>query len=159
MRVALYKRALERAATGEHHWNPRGRDAAANAIPYLIATAIREGVINLDSFDDPHLNDVQTRALMQKIEVAEDVEFTRTYPHDHRTRIVVATGDGRQVQGESGGGDDDLSSRKTQAQIADKFRSLTEAHFGRQRADETLERIWDIENVADVSVIASGFAP
>ena len=151
--VDLYKRAVERAATGEHHWNPKGRDAAANAIPYLIATAMKEGTIGLDSFDEAHLQDAGTHALMQKIKIVENPEFTKTYPADHRTRITVVTGEGKEVAGESGGGEDDLSAPKSQAQIADKFRRLTESSLGRQRGDALLERIWDIEQVTDVGGI------
>lgn len=153
VQVELYKRALERAATGEHHWNPRGRDAAANAIPYLIATALREGGIRLDSFDAAHLAHPDTRALMQKITVGENPEFSKTYPHDHRTRIVVTLADGTQLTGESGGGDDDLSSPKTQAQIEAKFLSLTGEFLGRERAARLLQRLWGLEGLADVADI------
>ncbi len=156
--VELYKRALERAATGEHHWSPKGRDAVANAIPYLIATALREGGIRLDSFDEAHLMNADTRALMQKITFVENPEFTKTYPHDHRTRIVVTLADGRQVTGESGGGDDDLSSPKTQAQIGEKFLSLTGDFLGRERATGLLERLWDLDKMADVADIPRALA-
>lgn len=159
VRVELYKRALERAATGEHHWNPKGRDAAANAIPYLVATAIMDGSIGLDSFDAAHLKNADAQALMRKIEVVENPEFTRTYPHDHRTRITATTGDGRQVVGESGGGGDDLSSRKTRAQIAEKFRKLTAGRLGGPRADAILEDIWNIEGMANVAALTAAFAP
>jgi 2-methylcitrate dehydratase len=157
--VALYKRAVERAATGEHHWSPKGRDAAANAIPYLIATAMMEGSIGLDSFDEAHLKNPDTKDLMRKIKVVENPEFTKTYPADHRTRITVTTGEGREAVGESGGGEDDLSSRKTQAQIADKFRGLTANFLGAQRANAVLERIWRIEDLGNVATLISDFAP
>ena len=122
------------------------------------ATVTWEGGIRLDSFDEAHLMNADTRALMQKITFVENPEFTKTYPHDHRTRIVVTLADGRQVTGESGGGDDDLSSPKTQAQIGEKFLSLTGDFLGRERATGLLERLWDLDKMADVADIPPALA-
>lgn len=96
---------------------------------------------------------------MQKIKIVEYPEFTKTYPADHRTHITVTTGEGRQAVGESGAGDDNLSSRKTQAQIADKFRGLAEKLMGAQRADVVLARIWKIEDLGNFATLISDFAP
>lgn len=152
--VELYKRALERAGSGEHHWHPRSADAAGNSIPYLASVALAEGGVTRRSFDEAHLADANLSGLMHKVRLVENEDFTRAYgrtPVEHRTRITVETTDGAVHVAETGGDADDLSAEKSDGQIEAKFRSLTEPVLGSQRVSSLLDRLWDLENLEDVS--------
>ena len=154
--VELYKKAKMTKGTGQHQWNPDSREAADHSAPYLVAVALMDGTVTLRSFNDQHLWNPALRALMKKIEVIENEEFTKGYerrPVEHRARITVITEDGERFVGESGGDKDDLSMPKSDAQIEEKFRSLTEEFLGDKRAKSVLEQLWHLEDLKDVTMI------
>jgi len=151
IKAELYHRALDRAATGAHHWNPASRDAADHSVPYVIAAALRDGRLTIGSFDDAHLADPVIRSLIACVEVAENEAFTRTYPHDHRTRLTVELADGTSLQAESGGDADDISMPKTDDQVSEKFTALAEPRLGAARTEALLKRLWGLESVDDVA--------
>ena len=159
--VEVYERAKVGMGTGEHHWNPVSRETADHSIPYVTAAALIDGTVTPRQFDDAHRHNPALRALLPKIEVVANDEFTRAYerlPVAHRTRVHVVMRDGERFTGESGGDRGDLSDRKSDAEIAEKFLGLTEEFLGIARASGILERLWTLEKLDDVAVVPRDFA-
>ena len=159
--VEVYERAKVGMGTGEHHWHPDSRETADHSIPYVVAAAMMDGTVTPLSFDAEHLKSPTLRALLPKIEVVANPEFTAAYerlPVEHRTRITAVTRDGTRVVGEAGGDQGDLSDHKDDTVIAAKFRALTEPMLGGERVDAVLERLWNLEIVPDVAAIPPLFA-
>jgi 2-methylcitrate dehydratase len=160
--VEVYERAKTGMGTGEHHWHPDSRETADHSIPYVVAAALMDGTVTPQSFDDKHLGSATLRSLLPRIEVVANAEFTAAYerlPVEHRTRITAVTRDGKRVVGESGGDKGDLSERKSDAQIARKFRALTAEMLGAERADAILDRLWNLDTLQDVTAIPPAFVP
>lgn len=158
--VEVYKKAKDRVGTGEHRWNPDCRETADHSIPYVVGAALMDGTVTPRSFDDAHLENAKLRALIHKIEVVPNEEFTKAYvklPVEHRTRVTVLLDSGERLVGESGGDADDLSSPKTDAQIVDKFKGLTQEFIGGKRVKAILERLWDLDKVENVAIIPPDF--
>ncbi len=159
--VEVYKQAKEGKATGEHHWNPDSRETADHSIPYVTAAALMDGTVTPRQFNDAHLWNPELRGLLQKIEVVANEEFTQAYerlPVAHLTRVTVVTHSGERLVGESGGDKGDLSESKSDAEIANKFRGLTEDFLGAKRVNAILNRLWDLENLHNVAEIPPAFA-
>lgn len=148
-------------AIGEHHWSPDSRETADHSIPYTVAAALMDGKVTPQSFDDAHLRDPGLLALIRKIQVVENHEFTQAYervPVAHRTRITVVTASGERLVGESGGDQgNDLSDRKSDAQIAAKFRELAGELLGAKRVDSILDRLWRLEDLRSVAELPAAF--
>lgn len=158
--VEVYETAKVGMGTGEHHWNPDCRETADHSIPYVVAAALMDGTVTPKQFDDAHLNSPALRALLAKIEVVTNDEYTKAYerlPVEHRTRVSVATSGGERFVGEAGGDKGDLSQPKTDAQITEKFLGVTEEFLGPARAKAILGRLWQLESLADVAEIPIGF--
>jgi 2-methylcitrate dehydratase len=156
IRVDLYKRALVRAATGDHHWHPESRDAAANSIPYLVATTILDGTISLHSFSDEKISWPRTQDLLSKITVHEDGVFTKAYnktPVGHWTRITVRMKDGSVLKAETGDDEDDLSAPRTDAQIDAKFRQLAGSRLQVSALERALSTLWDLDTCSNIAPI------
>jgi 2-methylcitrate dehydratase len=154
--VEVYERAKVGMGTGEHHWNPDSRETADHSIPYVVAASLIDRRLTPASFDDARLWDPRLRALLAKIEVRSDDAFTRAYervPVQHCTRVTVRMRNGERLVGEAGGEKGDLSQPKSDAEIAEKFRGLTEGVLGRKRADAALETLWGLESLADTAQI------
>ncbi len=159
--VAVDKLAKDRLGTGEHRWQPDCREGADHSIPYVVAAALMDGTVTPRSFNDATLWNPELRALMQKIEVVTDDEFTKAYvqlPVKHCARVTVVTNSGERLVGETGGDQDDLSTPRTDAQIAEKFRGLTEDFLGSRQVNAVLERLWQLDNLENVTAIPPAFA-
>ena len=158
--VEVYQKAKERVGTGEHRWNPDTREGADHSIPYVVAATLMDGTVTPRSFNDAHLWNPELRALIHKIEVVENDEFTKAYiklPVEHRTRVTVTMANGDKLSGEAGGAKDELSAPKTDREIVDKFRMLCEEPLGVRQVDVLLEQLWKLDRLDDVSVIPPGF--
>ncbi len=158
--VEIHKNAMESVGSGEHTVNPQSREDADHSIPYLVAVTLLDGKVTLRSFDDTHLSHQGIRALMRKTEVTENDEFTRAYqrvPQQHRSRVTVLTKSGERLVGESGGDNDDLAAPRSDAQIEEKFRELTEDYLGAKRVNAILARLWDVDQMSQVAEIPPMF--
>ena len=143
-----------------HWWNPESREIADHSIPYAVAATLMEGTVTPRSFDDAHLWNPELRALLKKIEVVENKEFTAAYgrlPVQHCSRVTVTTGSGERIVGESGGAHGGLADIWSDAAVADKFRGLTEDFLGAKQANAILDRLWNLEDVKNVAGIPPAF--
>lgn len=158
--VEVYETAKVGMATGEHHWNPDCRETADHSIPYVVAATLMDGTVTPRQFDDAHLRSPDLRALLAKIEVVTNDEFTKAYeklPVEHRTRVSVVTSGGERLVGEAGGDKGDLSQPKSDAQITEKFLGVTEEFLGPGRARAALERLFRLEALDNAARIPNDF--
>jgi 2-methylcitrate dehydratase len=155
--VETYKKAKLTKATGAHQWNPDTHETADHSLPYLIAAALIDGTVTLRSFNDAHLWNPKLRALMQKIEVVENEDYTKAYekrPVEHRTRVTITTMNGSKRIGEAGGDEYDMTTPKSPAQVEAKFRALAEDALGSARVRRVLDALWSLDALDDVRAIA-----
>jgi len=158
--VEVYETAKLGMATGEHHWNPDCRETADHSIPYVVAAALMDGTVTPRQFDDAHLKSPDLRALLARIEVVTNDEFTKAYersPVEHQTRVIVLMRGGERLVGESGGDKGDLSQPKSDAQITEKFLGVTEEFLGPSRALAALDRLFRLEELDSAERIPSDF--
>jgi len=158
--VEVPKYAKDAVGTGDHAWHPRSKEDAEYSAPYLVAATLLDGTVTPRSYNQAHLSNRELRALMQKMEVVENKEFTQAYerlPQEHLTRVTVVTASGERLVGEAGGDQDDMSTPKTDAQIEAKFRGLTEDVLGAKRASAILDRLWHLEEIGNVAEIPPAF--
>ena len=158
--VEVNKRAKELVGTHAHHWDPDTKETADHSAAYLVAATLIDGTLTASSFNDAHLWNPELRALMKKIEVHENAEYTKAYgqkPSVHKARVTVISNSGEKLVGESGAGTDDLSAPKTDAQIEEKFRRLCEDYLGGKQVTAILERLWNLEDMENVAAIARDF--
>jgi 2-methylcitrate dehydratase len=159
--VETYGSAKAGMGTGEHHWNPDSRETADHSIPYVVAAALMDGMVTPRQFDEAHLRDPSLRALLAKVEVVANDEFTRAYeklPVEHHTRVNVVTRGGERYSGEAGGDKGDLAQPKSDGEIAQKFLGTVEPLLGANRARAMLDRLWKLDSLANVAEIPHGFA-
>lgn len=154
--VEVYERAKVGMGTGEHHWNPDSRETADHSIPYVVAAALVDKRVTPKSFADERLWSAELRALLPKIKVVANPEFTVAYervPVEHRTRVTVLLKSGERVTGYAGGAEGDLSQPKSDSDIEEKFRSLTESCLGNDRVGIALSALWKLDSMPQVSEI------
>jgi 2-methylcitrate dehydratase len=81
-------------------WDPHNRETADHSMPYLLARALIDGEIYLDSFAEAKYRDPAALALMQKITMSQGVGFTGNAP----ARTVITKKNGEKKEFNSSGG-------------------------------------------------------
>jgi 2-methylcitrate dehydratase len=133
-------------------WDPRNHETADHSMPYVIARTLIDGEIYLDSFTPEKIMDPAARALMARITVAPDYNFT----YQGEARLTVRTKDGRQLVKETLL---HMATPMTHKEVIDKFnrvcsfRAIPEAQ--RKRA---MDQILNLRKVADFSEVMQTFA-
>lgn len=158
--VETYRVAKANMGTAEHCWDPQSRETADHSIPYVVAVTLFDGRFTLESFSDSRLWNPKLRALMKKIEVTANDDFSKDYeryPQDHRTRVTVRFHDGGVRVGETGGATD-WGAPPGDAQISEKFLALTGPVLGENAAADALARLWDLEDAPSLGEIIEGLA-
>ena len=72
-------------------------------------------------------------------------------PVEHRTRVTVTLQSGEQVSGYAGGEAGDLSKHRSDAEIEEKFHSLTQDALGPEGAKAALTMLWRLDAITDVA--------
>jgi 2-methylcitrate dehydratase len=93
--VEVYQFAWAEIARDPEKWEPTSRETADHSLPYILATVLKHGTITPAHFEPEHLADPWVRALMPRVSVRPNDEFTRRWPAELPCRVTVRTRAGR----------------------------------------------------------------
>jgi 2-methylcitrate dehydratase PrpD len=150
--VATYRIAAEHAETG---WEDFA--SAQLSFPYLMGAALRFRAIRIEHFSDEMRRDPWFDAVSRKLNVTAPPDVDRLYPQLRPARVTVTTARGaftRQA-------DEALGSRIVpldDAGLKAKFLDLVGPVLGGTRAHELAERLWAVEEIADVAPLIEAMA-
>jgi 2-methylcitrate dehydratase len=97
--VETYRFAVEFTGNDPEKWDPKTRETADHSMPFLLAAALIDGEITMDTFTLARVRDESLRPLMKRISLVESKDFTDRYPKHITTRIRVYLRDGTTVEG------------------------------------------------------------
>lgn len=159
--VEVNQKAMAISGAGEENTNPGSREAADHSIPFLVASTLKDGTVTHRSFNDANLWNPSVRALMKKITVRANDDFTRAgeqAPVENCARVTVFGGNGDKRVGEYSSAKAAKSAKGDQdAMVADKFRSLCEDYLGARRVKSNLDRLSNLEAVTNVATLIDDF--
>ena len=131
-------------------WQPKTRETADHSLPYLLALALMDGAIRVDSFNESRMRDPATLALMQKIKIAESAEFTRQFPAALMTEIELATKQGGRFVEKASYPRGHAKNPMSEEDIESKFRVLAENTMQPSQADALLKALWAIDRAPQI---------
>jgi len=70
-------------------WNPVNRETADHSLPFVVSAALVSGDFWLDTYS--LISDRKVRELMFKLNVVENPEYTKVYPQELPTKVIVRT--------------------------------------------------------------------
>ena len=94
-----------------------------------------------------------TNSVVAVMEGGEPVVITNSEGGRLTPSVVGFAKSGERLVGQAGGDQDDLSATRSDVQIVDKFRGLTEDVLSTKQVNGILDLLWrleDLENVADI---------
>jgi 2-methylcitrate dehydratase len=161
VRVTTYGEAVRRTGAEPEKWDPKTRETADHSIPYLVAAALRDGSVTPATFAPSRLTDPALRSLIARVIVVEEPGFTRRYPAESCTRVEVTTREGRRLTAETSHPKGHHQNPLTDEAVEAKFRGLASVVLGRERCNQVLAEIRDLENASTLdelhaSLVTSG---
>jgi len=132
-------------------WDPKTRETADHSLPYIVAAALLDGRVWLDTFKPERFLAGDVRKLMKKMEVRVDPEADKLYPEGILNRVTVKFKDGRVVSEESAFPPGHFRNPLDRRGVEEKFLRLVAPLVGEEAAKEFLARAWRLEELEDVA--------
>jgi 2-methylcitrate dehydratase len=148
--VETYHIAYSEIGSEPEKWNPQTRETADHSLPYLLALALMDGAIRVDSFAEARMRDPATRALMQKIRIAENEGFTQRFPAEMVTEIVVTTRSGERLREIAAYPRGHAKNPMNDAEVEEKFAALAEPVMPKAGSAALLQALWSTERAASI---------
>lgn len=158
LNVRTYQMAYSEIGSEPAKWDPQTRETADHSLPYLLATALRDGAITSASFDLDRVLDPSLRPLLRRISVAESDELTRQFPAALPSEIEVVTKSGERIVERSDYPKGHARNPMTDADVEAKFRSFAEPVLGAERCRQALAVLWHLDEENDVGDMLNLFA-
>ncbi|WP_372349779.1 MmgE/PrpD family protein [Streptomyces sp. KL116D] len=135
--------------------NPRPRTPfeARFSAPFVVATALLDGDVRLESFRAERLTDPAVTELLDRTELKDASEFTTLFPERRGARVTIRTRAGDRhcvtVPDRKGDPDNPLS----EADLLRKFTGLSEQVLGADRTCELASQLSALDELADVRTL------
>jgi 2-methylcitrate dehydratase PrpD len=150
--VATYRIAAEHAETG---WDDYA--SAQLSFPYLMSLALRYRAIKFEHFDEATRRDPAFAELAGRLRVTAPPEIDSLYPRLRPARVTVTTARGKFVRQ----ADEALGSRLVpfgDEGLTEKFHELVAPVLGDAQARTLAERLWTVDDSADVAPLVDSMA-
>ena len=92
--VTTYHFTYSEIGSEPQKWDPTTRETADHSLPYMMAAALQDGSISVNTFKEDRIRDPALRPLMNRIKIAESEQFTAQYPEKMPCKIEVITNSG-----------------------------------------------------------------
>ncbi len=126
-------------------WDPRTRETADHSMPYIIAAALIDGKVWLDTFKPERYLAEDVRKLMKKMRVEVDPEHDALYPEGIKNTIKVKFKDGRTVEKSSTYPPGHFKNPLDRRGVEEKFWKLVKGIVDEDAAREAVRLAWDLE--------------
>jgi 2-methylcitrate dehydratase len=147
----------------DSEFDPQTRETADHSLPYLIAVALTDKRLNLDSFTHARVHDPALRPLMRKVTIAPDASLTKafqeggTFLSEWPTTIEIELNNGSVLRDRSTYPKGSPRNPMSDDELVAKFYGSSDRVMRRAQADELLDSLWQLETHDDLSELASLF--
>jgi 2-methylcitrate dehydratase len=144
-------------------WDPQSRETADHSLPFVMATALRDGDVTLGSFTEEAVHDPELRPLMAKITITENPDLTALRPAQTLSDVAITLTSGEVLTARTGIPLGDHRNPLSDAELERKFRGMAERVSTEDRIDVTLASLWKLAEAPDTAQVmgtwASSVAP
>ena len=132
----------------DEKWNPENETDCQFSLPYVVATAVRDGTVFVDSYTETARSRKDVRELMTRIAAKADPNLP-----PWSARVITRLRDGREYAGEYLHVKGHPKNPFSDGELIDKFRkcaAYSAVPFSENTITELTERILNIEQIEDV---------
>lgn len=161
IRVETYHLAWHEIGGGQgdakEKWDPRTRESADHSLPYVIAAALVDGEITIDTFELERVHDPALRPLMAKVEIVVDDAMTKAYEEEWKlsSRLSIHLTDGTVVTGSVEYPKGHTENPLDDGELSAKYRTMAPKVMSDADADRLLELLWQLDSLDSLDEIAA----
>ncbi len=130
-------------------WDPKTRETADHSLPYIVAAALLDGRIWIDTFRPERFLAKDVRVVMSRMKVEVDTKYDELYPDGIGNKIIVKLKDGRVYEAESIYPPGHFKNPLDRKGVEEKFLKITEGLVDKDAARRFFEEAWILEKLAD----------
>ena len=135
-------------------WHPISRETADHSLPYIVAAAVLDGTIRVESFSPKVVLDPARQAFIKKVTCAPALELGSHAMGKHKrvemgylSRVEIELMDGTVVRGDARPFPGHHKNPFSDADLNDKLRENVEPVAGVQRAAKLTSLLWSLDKV------------
>lgn len=147
--IHTFNAAVDIIGKDPEKWRPQTRETADHSLPYCTAVALIDGAVTEAQFAPARFRDPALLALVAKIKVHRDAALNERYPRGIPNRLTVTMSDGRKLVREVEFPRGHAQNPMSDAEVEQKFRSMVEPRYGKERADRVLAACWELDKLKE----------
>jgi len=132
-------------------WDPKTRETADHSLPYIVAAALLDGKVWLDTFYENRYLADDVRQVLKKMKVEVDPEHDKLYPTGIKNTISIKLSDGRTIEESSTYPPGHFKNPLSREGVVDKFLKVTEGKLYKRNAKQFIDTVWSIEKCMNIS--------
>jgi 2-methylcitrate dehydratase len=136
-------------------WDPQTRETADHSLPYLVAVALVDGRVDLDSFRPLRIRDPELRPLMDRIRIDRNPLTSDAPPDRSPAHVVIELGSGEVITRECLYFAGHPCRPAPDESIDAKFLDLVGARLPDTQANELLGMLRHVDTLTNVEGVAS----
>ncbi len=148
--VRTLQTAINIMAGDAEKWRPANRETADHSMPYTVAVALMYGSVDQSHFGDEYLQDRRLLDLVSRVNVGVSEEANQRAPEAMLCDLEVLTTAGQRFASQVAYHKGHFKNPLSDAELEVKFRSLACGPLPKAQADSLLDRLWNLEELADV---------
>ncbi len=155
VRVGVSQKAMDIMADDPGKWRPDNRETADHSIPYTAALAVKFGAIEPRHFDEEYLRDESLLDIAQRVECYPHEEATRRDAEVSLCELEIKLRSGERLTSRVDYHRGHWKNPMTDAEVADKLRSLARPVLPAAQVEALIEQIWALERMSDTSALVN----
>jgi 2-methylcitrate dehydratase len=135
-------------------WSPISRETADHSLPYIVAAAVLDGAITVESFSPKVVRRPERQAFMKKVACTPALELGSHAMGKHKrvemgylSRVEIELEDGAVVHGDARPFPGHHKNPFTDGDLNSKLRECVEPVAGARRAAELQSLLWSLDRV------------
>ena len=132
-------------------WDPKTRETADHSLPYIVARALIDGYIWIDSFSDEKVLADDVRSIMGKMKVMINSQFDEIYPEGIPNRIRIYVREGEMYEETVTYPKGHFRNPMKREDVEQKFYRCVGDAIDENDAKEITRIIWNLETLDSIS--------
>lgn len=157
--VQTYFTAWSEIGSEPEKWDPKTRETADHSLPYLLSLGFIDGGINLKSFTPERIADPAMKALMKRIKISENKDFTAQFPDKLVTQIEVVARDGRRLTETAQYPKGHRKNPMTDEDVNNKFAMVCEGVMQAAQRDSLRNALWSVDQAINLDRVFELLVP
>jgi 2-methylcitrate dehydratase len=155
IRLQTFPAGYEVMGSGEANWQPETRESADHSLPFVMAVALMEGIVEIRHYDQMYYKRSDVRTLMQKIKVRIGEESVAAWPEVPLNIVDVEMKSGKVLSTKVAYHLGHFKRWMTDEEQERKFRPLAEPLLPKRQIDDLLACLRRLDELEQVSELIS----